>query len=384
MQEKLTWKKAIRKVLREADRPLHYEEIAERIISSGLISTKGKTPERTVSTELTKHMFSEVVRTGPGRYRLTENTESEDEPLTQASSTIGEIDFQLPTFSKVSPSKLWVDDEWLKRLHMLLEEKKQVVFYGPPGTGKTFLARSLAEELAEVEQQIKLVQFHPSYGYEDFFEGYRPTGNSKGEIALELKHGPLRELAALAEQDTTRPYFLIIDEINRGELSRIFGECYFLLEYRTQSIRLMYSGEDFSLPENLYIIGTMNSADRSIAMVDTAMRRRFAFIELHPHKEPTRSLLGKWANHESISLPIVEIWEELNRRIIAIGGNRDYLIGPAYFMRNSETSEMWLTTMWETEVLPLLHEIFIDDHDLVLKEFSLENIRRSLAPNMNV
>ena len=134
MREELTWKKAIRKVLGEADRPLHYEEITDRIISTGLIATKGKTPERTVSTELTKHMFAEVERTSPGYYRLAEQNESDSEPLTEASSAAEETDFKLPPFSKVSPSKLWVDDEWLKRFHMLLEDKKQVVFYCPPGT----------------------------------------------------------------------------------------------------------------------------------------------------------------------------------------------------------------------------------------------------------
>ena len=166
-------------------------------------------------------MMSEVKRTSPGHYALLQSSESEDEPLTETVEDVDEIVFQLPPFSKQAPSKLWVNDDWLKRFHSLLSDKKQVVFYGPPGTGKTFLARSLAEELAEVEQQVKLVQFHPSYGCEDFFEGFRATASIRGEngLKLELRPGPLRELAAFAEQDEARPYFLIIDEVNRGELS---------------------------------------------------------------------------------------------------------------------------------------------------------------------
>ncbi|SCZ16664.1 AAA domain (dynein-related subfamily) [Streptomyces sp. 136MFCol5.1] len=133
------------------------------------------------------------------------------------------------------------------------------------------------------------MQFHPSYSYEDFFEGFRPQEDPETrEVAFRLTAGPLRELADLALREGNRhiPYFLITDEINRANLAKDFGELYFLLEYRNKSVRLIYSGDDFALPPNLFVIGTMNTADRSIALVDAAMRRRFAFVELSPRTEP--------------------------------------------------------------------------------------------------
>lgn len=132
------------------------------------------------------------------------------------------------------------------------------------------------------------MQFHPSYSYEDFFEGYRPVPSEDGKVGFELRPGPFRRIVEAARQDLSMPHILIIDEINRGNLAKIFGELYFLLEYRDQSIGLLYSAgeeDDFTLPGNVFLIGTMNTADRSIALVDTAMRRRFAFMPLHPAEE---------------------------------------------------------------------------------------------------
>lgn len=183
------------------------------------------------------------------------------------------------------------DTAWLREVRDLLWDDRQLVLYGPPGTGKTYLALKLAEFLGGGPEQVKLVQFHPSYAYEDFFEGFRPQEDPQTrEVAFRLTAGPLRELADLASREGNRhiPHFLIIDEINRANLAKVFGELYFLLEYRNKSVRLTYSGDDFALPPNLFVIGTMNTADRSIALVDAAMRRRFAFVELSPRTEPTR------------------------------------------------------------------------------------------------
>lgn len=182
--------------------------------------------------------------------------------------------------------------EWLSEVRDLLWDERQLIFYGPPGTGKTYLAQELAEFLGGGPEQVKLVQFHPSYAYEDFFEGFRPREDpDTHEVAFRLTPGPLRELADLAGREGNRhiPYFLIIDEINRANLAKVFGELYFLLEYRKKSVRLTYSGEDFALPRNLFIIGTMNTADRSIALVDAAMRRRFAFVELAEDRADQRT-----------------------------------------------------------------------------------------------
>ncbi|MCA1694089.1 MAG: AAA family ATPase, partial [Actinobacteria bacterium] len=199
-------------------------------------------------------------------------------------------------------SALFVDAEWLSEVRDLLDERRQLIFYGPPGTGKTWIARKLAADLVGPEQ-VKLVQFHPAYTYEDFFEGYRPMpGTTSGTISFELRAGPFRQLVNRAREHRDQAFVLIIDEINRANLAKVFGELYFLLEYRDQAVDLLYSSDEegFTLPTNLYVIGTMNTADRSIALLDAAMRRRFAFVELSPDTEPTRSLLVRWSAHHGL------------------------------------------------------------------------------------
>ena len=182
-----------------------------------------------------------------------------------------------------------------------------MIFQGPPGTGKTYVAQALAECLAGSKERVTLVQFHPSYAYEDFVQGYRPT-LQEGKAGFELREGPLLRVARAASAEPEAKHFLVIDEINRGNLAKVFGELYFLLEYRDKGIRLQYSDEEFSLPENLYIIGTMNTADRSIALVDMALRRRFYFVEFHPDKPPVNGTAAqvserKWSRRQWSGLP---------------------------------------------------------------------------------
>ena len=194
-----------------------------------------------------------------------------------------------------------MDEADLLRIADLLWERKQVIFYGPPGTGKTYLASKLARQLTE-DGAVKLVQFHPSYTYEDFFEGFRPEpGERRDGLTFKLRPGPFRRFAEVAADNPSTAYILIIDEINRANLAKVFGELYFLLEYRDQSISLQYSPDkEFVLPENLFLIGTMNTADRSIARIDTAMRRRFAFVELDPRIPPVRGLLARWLSEHHL------------------------------------------------------------------------------------
>ncbi len=143
-----------------------------------------------------------------------------------------------------------------------------MILYGPPGTGKTYLAQELAEALAPEEQARSLVQFHPAYSYEDFFEGYRPVTDGDKQITYELTRGPLAKLAEHAADNPEQQHVMVIDEINRANLPRVLGELLFLLEYRDKSIQVMHrSDASFNLPKNLWFIGTMNTADRSRSLM---------------------------------------------------------------------------------------------------------------------
>ncbi len=198
------------------------------------------------------------------------------------------------------------------------------------------------------------MQFHPSTSYEDFVEGYRPAAASaSGTVQFELTPGPLTRLVSAAAQDPRRPYFLIIDEINRANLAKVFGELYYLLEYRDSGIQLLYRpGRPFSLPSNVFMIGTMNTADRSIALVDAAMRRRFAFVELHPDDEPVQGLLRRWLGSTRRGMERADLLDALNARIEA----REGKIGPSYLMKPEADREGGLGRVWRYGILPLLAE----------------------------
>lgn len=250
-----------------------------------------------------------------------------------------------------------IDMPWLEGFIDLLGRRRQVILYGPPGTGKTYLARAVARHLAPGTTTI--VQFHPSYSYEDFFEGFRPTPLEDGGVGFTLTPGPLRQMASDAAQDPTTPYVLLIDEINRGNIAKIFGELYFLLEYRTEHVRLQYSPDDqFTLPENLFIIGTMNTADRSIALVDAAIRRRFAFVEMDPSAPPVQGLLGRWLRAQDEGPLRADLLEALNAKLAPL--DPDLRVGPSYLMRPEAATEAGLADIWRYDILPLLEEQLYD------------------------
>ena len=270
--------------------------------------------------------------------------------------------------------ELLLEPAFLRNIERLLDDKPQVIFQGPPGTGKTYVAGRLAQCLAGARDRVRLVQFHPSYAYEDFVQGYRPTLDAEGRASFALRDGPLVQMADKARQEPGERHFLVIDEINRGNLAKVFGELYFLLEYRDEAMRLQYSDQPFGLPRNLYIIGTMNTADRSIALVDLALRRRFHFVEFHPDKPPVEGLLGRWLDRNAEGLAWVgDIVEHANRKL----ANREAAIGPSYFMQDDLTEDKVELT-WEHNVLPYIEEQLYGQHDR-LAEFALDRLRRELS-----
>ena len=269
--------------------------------------------------------------------------------------------------------KLYLDVGFLETAKQLLEEKHQVIFYGPPGTGKTYVAQHFAGCLAGSDARVRIVQFHPSYAYEDFFEGYRPTIR-EGTAGFELVPGPLRRLAADATKHPDRPFVLVIDEINRGNLAKVFGELYFLLEYRHQAVELQYSRSSFRLPENLWIIGTMNTADRSIALIDAALRRRFYFIEFFPDRWPIDGLLKRWLGAKQPDMSwVADVVDLANQEL----GERHLAVGPSHFMKEGLTQE-WVEMIWKHAVIPYLEEHFFGQPDRI-EGFQLDRLRKRLA-----
>ena len=278
-----------------------------------------------------------------------------------------------PDLGKLAQELLYHEEE-LRTIEKLLDDKRQVIFQGPPGTGKTYAARKLAKFLAGSDDRVTLVQFHPSYAYEDFVQGYRPTLRD-GQAGFTLRDGPLVTAARKARDEPNVPHFLIIDEINRGNLAKVFGELYFLLEYRDEEMALQYAADEderFSLPENLYIIGTMNTADRSIALVDLALRRRFHFVEFHPDKPPVHGLLDRWLEKNAPAMAwAASVVDRANDRL---KNDRQAAIGPSYFMKK-DLDEDKVRLIWEHNVLPYIEEHLYGETDR-LDEFKLDRLRR--------
>lgn len=290
---------------------------------------------------------------------LPAEAETEPDGDAQAAAVVPSVQEGFRPLTREFADSLHMELEPLQEIAELLEENRQLVLYGPPGTGKTYLAKHLAAELADdtTDERVKLVQFQPSYAYEDFFEGYRPDKTDEGQVSFKLVAGPLRRLAEEAAKpgNEKKPYFLIIDEMNRANLAKVFGELYFLLEYRDDRIYLQYSpNEPFTLPDNLYIIGTMNTADRSIAMMDAAIRRRFAFIELHPQTEPVKGSLLRFLEARQLETTPALLLDALNSAIDE--WDRDLMIGPSYFMKPAAQTPAGLRRIWKYELMPLLEE----------------------------
>ncbi|MDE9366135.1 AAA family ATPase [Luteipulveratus sp. YIM 133132] len=271
-------------------------------------------------------------------------------------------------------AELLVDEDFLREVHGLLEDKKQIIFYGPPGTGKTYLAQRLAAALQPSSTKRAVVQFHPSTSYEDFFEGFRPRLDAGGQMVYELRKGPLALLVEAAEADPTTPHIMLIDEINRANLPRVFGELLFLLEYRSQSVMTSYRpDEGFELPPNLYFIGTMNTADRSIALVDAALRRRFHFVPFMPHEGPMEGLLGRWLTKHEGPAWVAGVVDRVNAELRQALRGPHLQIGHSHFMSEGLDDEA-LQRIWTYSVYPFIEDQFYGREDL-LRTFTWQAVK---------
>jgi 5-methylcytosine-specific restriction protein B len=260
-------------------------------------------------------------------------------------------------------SDVFMESESYDTLKALLMRKKNVILQGAPGVGKTFAAKRLAYSVlgGKDDARIMSVQFHQSYSYEDFIMGYRPDGNG-----FSLKYGVFYKFCKLAENNPDKPYFFIIDEINRGNLSKIFGELLMLVECdkRGDKMTLTYSETPFSVPDNLYIIGMMNTADRSLAIIDYALRRRFCFFEL----EPAYATVSFQNHLVQNGLPLA-LSQKIISKIIAVNAEiardpnlgKGFRIGHSYFCDCKDSNDNWYEDIIRYEIAPLLREYWFDE-----------------------
>lgn len=260
-------------------------------------------------------------------------------------------------------NEVYMTEERYETLVNVLRNKKNIILQGAPGVGKTFAARRLAWSVMgeKDDSRIEFVQFHQNYSYEDFMMGYKPV-----EDGFELKYGIFYRFCQKAANQPDKEFFFIIDEINRGNMSKIFGELLMLIEkdYRGTKMTLAYNGLPFSVPKNLYIIGMMNTADRSLAMIDYALRRRFSFFEIEPGFDSQGFIsYQNGLNSETLDELISKV-KELNRKIAADKSlGRGFCIGHSYFCGRDVCTDEWLHSVVDYDILPMLSEYWFDDEN---------------------
>lgn len=295
---------------------------------------------------------------------------------TELSEALGRVDLSKVNLCQnsllsVNGNGRYKKDDFLKEVYMteakydrlaaVLKKKKNIILQGAPGVGKTFAAKRLAYSMmGEVDDsRIEYIQFHQNYSYEDFMMGYKPVDDG-----FELKYGIFYRFCEKAENYPDKDYFFIIDEINRGNMSKIFGELLMLIEpdYRGKKVTLAYNGLSFSVPKNLHIIGMMNTADRSLAMIDYALRRRFSFFDMEPGFDSEGFIHYQNGFANDIFNSLVERVKELNREIMkdkSLG--KGFCIGHSYFCNMDVCSEESLKDIVDFDILPMLSEYWFDD-----------------------
>ena len=324
------------------------------------------------------YLHGDTVQPPPPPSESAQETEEQPAPVSAVVSLADP--WSQEELSVLAEDLLW-DLQELSEVVADLQDKRQVIFYGPPGTGKTYVARRIAQHCRQHGGDYAVVQFHPSYSYEDFVEGFRPRVH-EGQPGFDLVSGPLLRIAAQAAANPESTHILVIDELNRGNVAKTFGELYYLLEYRDEEIQLQYGGpgQRFRLPENLWLICTMNTADRSIALMDAALRRRFYFAPFFSNQPPVEGLLHRWLErHQPEMAWVADLVDLANEKV----GDRHLGVGPSYFMVDAGgLDEARVRRIWRRAVIPYIEEQFFGNEDR-LAEFEFDALKAELPHSVN-
>lgn len=382
-----TWDDAIVRVLGDNDTPMKATEIAGIVRRKGFYYTTGKTPELSINRNMSENTSGLYKSEGRGYYSLSNYGKSKYLSIISGKYSMVNTDYQQPKQEDTIPivaentkteydnsydstkflSEVFMSEDDYNKLRSQLLLKKNIILQGAPGVGKTFSAKRLAYSIMGKKDdcRICLVQFHQNYSYEDFVEGYKPV-----EEGFKLCKGVFYNFCTQAKNNPNDDYFFIIDEINRGNLSKIFGELLMLIEkgYRGEKMTLAYSGEKFHVPENLHIIGMMNTADRSLAMIDYALRRRFSFFTLKPGFESDGFIQRQKELNNATYDNLVAKIIDLNREIVkddSLGAG--FEIGHSYlcFKAANEVNDEWLYAVVHHDIIPTLQEYWFDNADAV-------------------